>query len=143
MRINTEFLTTDQLQQTAISAHLYDILLYGISIGHDPDVYAYWHSSQARDGGVNFSEWQSSLADTSLNIARTRFDDVLRVARYRSFQSEWRRSAPAVALYQPRVNYAYHQNAHGFSSFAVDTPAERLTNVEDWTVNNRLVEQTP
>ncbi len=141
--IKPQLLTPEQLQQNALAAHSYDILLYGISIGHDPDVYAYWHSSQARVGGLNFSEWKSSRADSSLEVARTRLEPVLRGARYKTFQDEWLKSAPAVALYQPRVNYSYHQNAQGFVSFASNNASDRLTNVEEWTVNTRAVEQTP
>jgi peptide/nickel transport system substrate-binding protein len=143
VRINPQLLTPEQLQQTALSAHGYDILLYGISIGHDPDVYAYWHSSQARTGGLNFSEWKSSRADSSLEVARTRLDDVLRIARYKTFQDEWLKGAPAVALYQPRVNYAYHQNASGFVPTPANNASDRLTNVEQWTVNTKQVDQTP
>jgi peptide/nickel transport system substrate-binding protein len=143
VRIKSQLLTPEQLQQTALTAHNYDILLYGISLGHDPDVYAYWHSSQARPGGLNFSEWKSARADSSLETARTRLEDVLRIARYKTFQDEWLKSSPALALYQPRVNYAYHQNAEGFVSTAANNAADRLTNVEEWTVSTRLVEQTP
>jgi peptide/nickel transport system substrate-binding protein len=32
---------------TALASHEYDVTLYGVFIGKDPDVYAYWHSSQA------------------------------------------------------------------------------------------------
>jgi len=141
--IKPQLLAPEQLQQTALSAHAYDILLYGISIGYDPDVYAYWHSSQARVGGLNFSEWKSSRADSSLEVARTRLDPVLRTARYKTFLDEWRKSSPAVALYQPRTNYAYHQNAVGFKEFPATSAAERLTNVEDWMVNTKSVDQTP
>lgn len=141
--IKPQLLSPDQLEQTALSGHAYDILLYGISIGNDPDVYAYWHSSQARAGGLNFSEWQSGRADTSLEVARTRLESVLRQARYKTFQDEWLKAAPAVALYQPRVSYAYHQNATGFVIFPSNDAADRLTNVESWTVNTKLVNQTP
>lgn len=141
--IKPQLLTSEQLQQNALGAHTYDILLYGISIGHDPDVYAYWHSSQARTGGLNFSEWKSARADASLEVARTRLESVLREARYKTFQDEWMNSAPAVALYQPRANYSYHKNATGFVPFASNSAADRLTNVEDWTVSTRSVDQTP
>lgn len=141
--VKPQLLNPEQLQQNALSAHAYDILLYGISIGADPDVYAYWHSSQARSGGLNFSEWKSARADVSLEVARTRLDPVLRDARYKNFQDEWAKSAPAIALYQPRVSYAYHQNATGFMVFPLSHASERLTNVEEWTVNTRLVERTP
>lgn len=141
--IKPQLLSSEQLQQNALSAHAYDILLYGISIGYDPDVYAYWHSSQARVGGLNFSEWKSSRADSSLEVARTRLEPVLREARYKTFQDEWLKASPAVALYQPRSNYAYHQNAAGFVAFPATSPAERLTNVEQWTVNTHAVDPTP
>lgn len=141
--VEVQLLTTEQLQQTALSAHAYDVLIYGISLGHDPDVYAYWHSSQAKPGGLNFSEWESSRADASLDTARTRLESVLREARYKTFQDEWIANAPAVALYQPRVSYAYHQNATGFRSFGGNNASDRLTNVEEWTVSNRRVDRTP
>ncbi|MFO0971310.1 MAG: peptide ABC transporter substrate-binding protein [Candidatus Saccharimonadales bacterium] len=141
--IKPQLLTPEQLQQNALAAHAYDILLYGVSLGYDPDVYAYWHSSQARSGGLNFSEWKSGRADASLEVARTRLEPVLRQARYRTFLDEWLNSAPAVALYQPRVNYAYHQNAAGFVAFPSTNASERLTNVEEWTVNTRSVDRTP
>jgi peptide/nickel transport system substrate-binding protein len=141
--VKPQLLTSEQLQQTALSAHSYDILLYGISLGHDPDGYAYWHSSQARTGGLNFSEWKSERADSSLEVARTRLDNILREARYKTFQDEWLKGAPALALYQPRVNYAYHQNATGFKSFHVNNSSERLTNVEEWTVSTQRVDRTP
>jgi len=143
VKIKSQLLSPEQLQQNALSSHSYDILLYGISIGHDPDVYAYWHSSQARDGGRNFSEWKSARADSSLETARTRQESVLRVARYKTFQDEWVTSAPAVALYQPRVNYSFHQNANGFVQFASNSAADRFTNVQDWTVSTKTVTKTP
>ena len=143
VKVNSQLLILEQLQQNGLSAHSYDILLYGISIGYDPDVYAYWHSSQARSGGLNFSEWKSSRADSSLEVARTRLEDVLRKARYETFLDEWQKSSPAVALYIPRVIYAYHQNAQGIMPVPSNNASDRLTNVEDWTVITHQVNRTP
>ena len=143
VKVNSQLLTLEQLQQNGLSAHSYDVLLYGISIGYDPDVYAYWHSSQARSGGLNFSEWKSARADSSLEVARTRLEDVLRKARYETFLDEWQKSSPAVALYRPRVIYAYHQNAQGILPVPSNNASSRLTNVEDWTVLTKNVAQTP
>lgn len=141
--INIQFLTPEQLSQTALATHSYDILLYGISIDHDPDVFAYWHSSQALPGASNFSEWKSSRADINLEIARTRLEDVLRIARYQTFQDEWQKSAPALALYQLETTYASHENTSGFVPVTSTNAADRLTNVEDWTVATKQVPKTP
>src|SRR5690606_19545154 len=127
VNVKSQLLTLEQLQQNGLTAHAYDILLYGISMGYDPDVYAYWHSSQARSGGLNFSEWKSSRADSSLEVARTRLEPVLREARYKTFLDEWKKSTPAVALYQPRVSYAYHQNVQGFRLTPSNNASSRLT----------------
>jgi len=141
--VQPQLLSLEQLQQNGLAAHSYDILLYGISVGYDPDVYAYWHSSQARSSGLNFSEWKSTRADTSLEVARTRLEKILREARYKTFLDEWNKSSPAVALYQPRVTYVYHQNAHGIKPVAANNASARLTNVEDWTVGIAPTQQTP
>ena len=141
--VKSQLLTLEQLQQNGLAAHSYDILLYGISIGYDPDVYAYWHSSQARSSGLNFSEWKSTRADVSLEVARTRLEKILREARYKTFLDEWKKSSPAVALYQPRVTYVHHQNAQGIIPVAANNASARLTNVEDWTVGIAPTQQTP
>lgn len=141
--IDLQLLGQTQFEQNALAGHDYDILLYGISIDHDPDVYAYWHSSQAAPGKSNFSEWKSARADASLDVARTRLEPVLRSARYQTFQDEWRKEAPALALYQLQTTYAAHQNAQGFVPVASTNAADRLTNVEDWTINTQSVLKTP
>jgi len=60
--------------QTAIASHKYDVLLYGIALGVDPDVFPYWHSSQADPRApkrLNFSEYKSVVADRALEGGRT------------------------------------------------------------------------
>ena len=68
---------------------------------------------------------------------------MLRIARYKTFQDEWAKSAPAVALYQPQVNYSFHENAKGFTPSPSNDASNRLTNVEMWTVNTKRVQKTP
>jgi peptide/nickel transport system substrate-binding protein len=141
--LKVNILEQEELEQSALSAHDYNVLLYGISIGADPDVYAYWHSSQAKPGGLNFSEWKSGAADLNLELGRTRLDSRSRKVRYEAFMNEWKGAAPAVALYQPRMSYAYHQNVGGLEVFPLNISSDRLTNVEDWTVSTRSVYITP
>ena len=39
----------------------YDVLIYNLSVGADPDVYAYWHSSQAVARGLNLSNYKDGI----------------------------------------------------------------------------------
>ena len=79
--------------QSDLSSHTYDAVLYGISIGVDPDVYVYWDSAQASVSStepLNFSEYRSVAADTALEAGRTRLSDPLRVIKYQDFLQAWR-----------------------------------------------------
>jgi len=123
--------------QTAIQARSYDVLLYGIAVGTDPDQYAYWHSSQADPRAVrryNFSEYSSKTADASLEAGRTRQDPTLRSAKYKPFLQAWTNDAPAKTLYQPRYLYVTKGSIANFSPKVLTVPSDRFANVEDWMV---------
>ncbi|MEO5628048.1 MAG: peptide ABC transporter substrate-binding protein [Candidatus Saccharimonadales bacterium] len=123
--------------QSALAFHTYDALLYGISIGVDPDVLAYWHSSQAdirSDNRLNFSEYKSKVADSALEAGRTRTDAGLRAIKYRPFLDAWRNDAPAIGLYQPRFLYIARQTISGLNEHTINTPTDRYSNVENWMV---------
>jgi peptide/nickel transport system substrate-binding protein len=111
--------------------------LYGVSVGVDPDVYVYWHSSQAdalSPVRLNLSEYKSSQADASLEAGRTRLDPALRTEKYKPFLQAWQADAPALGMYQPRFLYITHGQVFGLSQHAVNSDADRFTNVQNWEV---------
>jgi peptide/nickel transport system substrate-binding protein len=136
--VKTEVILPDEQElQATISGRQYDALLYGISIGADPDVFAYWHSSQAdvrSTSRLNFSDYKSPTADKALEGGRTRIDPQLRTAKYLPFLQTWRADAPAIALYQPRFYYVTHERVFGLDNKTVNTAADRFANVENWMV---------
>jgi len=126
--------------QTALAFHTYDALLYGISIGVDPDVLAYWHSSQAdirSANRLNFSEYKSTIANSALEAGRTRADTGLRTIKYRPFLQAWRDDAPAIGLYQPRFLYIARQTIAGLNEHTINTPVDRFSNVENWMIREK------
>lgn len=131
--------TESDFQAVLASPEEYDYgaLLYGISIGVDPDVYVYWHSSQtdARSSTrLNFSEYKSSVADLALEAGRTRLDPALRVIKYQPFLQAWRADAPALGLYQPRFLYLTHGRVHGLEERPVNSDLGRFRNVHNWMI---------
>jgi peptide/nickel transport system substrate-binding protein len=129
--------SANDLQQITIAQHNYDILLYGIALGNDPDVFAYWHSSQATvrvGGSLNFSEYRSGTADKALEAGRTRENAALRAIKYKPFLEAWRNDAPALALYQPRVLYLSRSPIANFEPKALNSAADRYANVENWMI---------
>lgn len=130
-------LQTDEDLRGTVSLHGYDALLYSISIGADPDVFAYWHSSQAdlrSSTRLNFSEYRSAVADTALEGGRTRTDNTLRGAKYKPFLEAWRADAPALALYQPRFLYVVRYPLHNFEPMLAVSATDRYASVEKWMI---------
>jgi peptide/nickel transport system substrate-binding protein len=123
--------------QTIISERAYGALLYGISIGVDPDVFAYWDSSQAQPNavpGLNLSLYSDPVADSALEGGRTRTDPALRAAKYQPFLQAWQTDAPALALYQPRYLYVTRGQLYGFNPTMINSGTDRFSNVNNWEI---------
>ena len=123
--------------RNVIQNHGYDSLLYGISIGVDPDVFAYWDSSQSLPNaipGLNLSLYKNTTADKALEGGRTRTDPTLRTVKYLPFLKSWQADAPAVALYQPRYLYITRGQLYGFSPTMLNNGYDRFSNVSNWEI---------
>lgn len=130
--------------QVTLSSHTYDALLYGITVGKDPDVYVYWDSKQAdprSESRLNFSEFRSATADAALQAGRTRSDATLRAVKYQPFLQAWRDEAPAVGLYQPRYLYITRSQVYGLAEHPINAETERFTNVHNWMTRTEGVPQ--
>ena len=128
--------------QSTVAYHNYDAVLYGISIGPDPDVFVYWDSSQAdirSANRLNLSEWKNPVADVSLEAGRTRRDPLLRTIKYKPFLQAWQQDAPALGLYQPRLLYLTNGPVHGLTRSSINTPPDRLANVQNWEIRQGKV----
>jgi len=131
--------------QSTLATHSYDALLYGISIGADPDVYAYWDSAQAdmrAQNRLNFSEYSSSkISDVALEAGRTRLDPALRIVKYRPFLQAWQADAPALGLYQPSYLYITRGPVYGLEEHYINNATDRYSNVQNWMVRQVLTSQ--
>jgi peptide/nickel transport system substrate-binding protein len=137
--VRTTITETDptSLQQSYIRPRKYDALLYGINVGLDPDVYAYWHSSQAADPGLNLSAYKSSSADKALEGGRTLRDKPTREAKYKSFVNAWLNDNPAVMLYSPTYIYAVSSEVRGINAHKLGEPQDRFYDIESWAVRSK------
>ena len=123
--------------QGTLSQHNYEAVLYGISIGVDPDVFAYWDSSQAdirSSNRLNLSEYKNVSADAALEAGRTRTNSALRVVKYKPFLVAWQQDNPALGLYQPRSLYITNGTIFGLNDHTLNTPTDRFSNVENWKI---------
>ena len=121
--------------QTVIADKTYDMLLYSIAVGVDPDVFAYWDSAQAQPTsvpGLNLSLYKSTTADDSLAAGRTRLDPALRAIKYEPFLQSWQTDYPALALYQPNYLFVTRPKISGFNSSEINSVTDLYTNIVNW-----------
>jgi peptide/nickel transport system substrate-binding protein len=129
---------------TILAGHTYDATVYGISIGDDPDVYAFWDSSQAdvrSNARLNLSEWKNTAADSALEAGRTRLDPAIRTVKYAPFLQAWQQEAPALGLYQPRYLYLTHGTLYGLTEHSIANGVNRFNGVEDWQIRTARTTQ--
>jgi peptide/nickel transport system substrate-binding protein len=135
---------TQNAVQTILEPRNFDVLLYQLNIGADPDVYAYWHSSQISVSGRNYANYSNVIADDALVSARTRIEPDLRNAKYITFAKQWLTDVPAIGLYQSTTQYAVSRDAYSVtSSDELVSPLERYSTISDWAVGSRTVFKTP
>lgn len=130
--------------QNILQPRNFDVLLYRLNIGADPDVYAYWHSSQATPQGLNFSNYSDVISDDALSSARARFEPDLRNAKYITFARQWLSDVPAIGLYQSTAQYVYRKNVRTINpSDILVSAVDRFNTVLDWSIGTRTVYKTP
>lgn len=130
----------ESVQSTVIATHNYEVLLYGIAIGPDPDVFAFWHSSQSDPSlrtRLNLSEYKSEQADAALEAGRTRSDENLRRVKYEPFLDAWRSDVPAIALYQPRFLFISRGVLENYPNGQFNGPSDRFYSVDRWQVRRQ------
>ncbi|MDH7489927.1 MAG: peptide ABC transporter substrate-binding protein [Anaerolineae bacterium] len=128
-------LANDYLRPRAFQAVLY----HWLDITPDPDMYPFWHSTQATDPGQNFARFQNRDADEIMEQARRTPDTVLRQELYARLQEILRDEAPAVFLYQPVYTMGVRDTVQGVTLGPVRSASDRFQSIAGWYVQTRRV----
>ena len=79
----------------------FDAVILGWTISQDPDIYQVWHSSQAHEGGLNFTRYTNPELDRLLEEARVLPDLEKRKAMYARIQEIMADEQPYCFLFVP------------------------------------------
>lgn len=135
---------TQNAVQTILEPRNFDVLVYQLNIGADPDVYAYWHSSQISITGRNYSNYSNAISDDALISARSRLEPVLRNAKYITFARQWLDDVPAIGLYQSTIQYIVSRNTVSLDNSAtLVSPVDRYSTIMSWSTGMHTVFKTP
>lgn len=140
----TVYEETQEFLVNVISKRAYDVLIYEIELGNDPDPLAYYHSSQASSAGLNLSNYRNALVDDLLIGARGTLEQALRAKKYESFLEYWVADVPAVGLYRGTAIYIYNKNVRTYGEdVKLVTAMDRFADVTSWAVAHGTKNLTP
>jgi len=115
----------------------FEIILYGESVGGDPDVYAFWHSSQIGAKGLNLAAYNNATVDQLLVDGRTATSAADRIEKYKKFQEIITDDLPVIWLYSPTYTYVQENKLKGFTGAAIIEPADRFDGISRWYLKTK------
>ncbi len=139
IRVKLEVFEPGNLTQSVLRTREYDALLFGEIIGVDPDPYAFWHSSQRNDPGLNLANYASGSVDKLLMQARKTIDNTERNNLYTKLSKEINADAPAIFLYAPQFIYLTDKSVRGIRFASIMEPSDRFSNIHLWHINTSRV----
>jgi len=139
IQVKINVFETGDLNQNIIRPREYEALLFGEVVGRGLDLFAFWHSSQKDDPGLNIGIYTNTAVDDILEEARTVSDKKERDELYLEFDEEIREDAPAIFLYAPDFLYVVPKSILGESINLVTTPSERFSGVHLWHTQTERV----
>ena len=130
--VNIELYEPGDLSQNVIRPRKYEALLYGEVIGRDQDLYAFWHSRETSDPGLNIALYANKNVDILLEDARINPDQKARLADLQKIEDTIASEYAATFLYAPDFVYTVPRDIKGVELPQITTPSDRFATVASW-----------
>jgi len=132
MKVEIKTFEVNGLNQDVIRPRKYDVLLFGQIINNESDLFAFWHSSQRRDPGLNVSMYTNANVDKILENAFVTIDKEARSKKYVQFEDEIKKDMPVVFLYTPKFIYIVSNNLKGILMNNITSSSNRFLDIYSW-----------
>ena len=139
IKVTVQVYSLSELNTSVIRPRQYDAILFGEVVGRTADLFAFWHSSQRNDPGLNLSLYTNSRVDSLLTQARATNDLQDREELYKQFAVVVAKDDPAIFLYAPEFLYIVPRGMHGITLGALTSASERFLNVYRWYTDTEEV----
>lgn len=133
-KININKVDNLTMKKTIIPNRDYDLLLYGIDYGTDPDPYPFWHTSQKGNSGNNLSNFSNFEADALLEKGRATYDKAQRDDLYGKFQKILEQEVPAIFLEQDVYQYQVKPEVKGIKEYSGIQAGSRFDFISQWYI---------
>jgi len=130
--VNIELYEPGDLSQNVIRPRKYEALLYGMVIGRDQDLYAFWDSKERNNPGLNIALYANKDVDALLEDARSSTDSMKRASDLQKIEDIVSADYPAAFVYAPNFTYALPEDLRGVVLPQIIIPADRFATAASW-----------
>ncbi len=120
------------LNENIIKGRDFEALLFGQVIKHDTDIYAFWHSSQKVNPGLNITSYTNKRVDGLLESAIKESDPSKRTVIYQAISQQLAKDAPVIFLYAPNFIYLTNASIHHAVIPPITGSPSRFSLVYQW-----------
>jgi peptide/nickel transport system substrate-binding protein len=139
INVEVQVYPLSDFNNTVLRPRNYDAILFGEVVSRSGDLFAFWHSSQRNDPGLNLSLYANSKADALLSKARASATKEEREMLYQQFLAILQKDTPALFLYSPDFIYIVPTKIHNIHIGTISSSAERFLNVYQWYVETERI----
>lgn len=115
----------------------YDILLFGQSLWYNLDTYPFFHSSEAGEWWLNFSNLKNPEFDILIEKIRSSHDTEKREWNLKLLEEKFKASVPAIYLYSPTFYYRISNHVKWIEFWEIANYEDRFEKFSSWYVNEQ------
>lgn len=126
------------LVQNVLRPRTFEALLFGQVVGHDRDLFGFWHSTQRGDPGLNIAGYTNAEVDSLLEQARTNPSGIQDEA-LTTLSENLEDDSPAIFVATPKITYVKPRDLRGIRSHGIVDPSERFNSIHTWYLKEKRV----
>lgn len=123
---------TGSLSQDIIRPRKFETLFFGESVTNQSDLFAFWHSSQKTDPGLNITGYTNARVDKILEKLLATTDTDEQTLLYTELEEELAADIPASFIYVPSFIYITRDDMDGITLGTVTRPEHRFQSLPLW-----------
>lgn len=140
IKTELEIVSKDRIKQSIIDPRQYEILLFSQLINVSAGPYAFWHSSQNQNPGLNLTVMANKDVDKYLEEYRQVQTEEAKIESLKNFQKKLIELNFAIFLYNPTYSYPTSPDLRGLESLQfINLPADRFNTIHSWYLKTQRV----
>ena len=132
IEVTVNTIPEDEFANRIVRRRNFETILFGQIVDSPQQLYAFWHSSQRTDPGVNITGYENKTVDSILE--RILEETSPNAADYENFQKQIRTDSPVIFLYSPQFIYALDRDILQVNLTGLERAEDRFDSIETWYI---------